>query len=50
MGVAPTARLRVDIKDVDNLYLVAPPQMVEFEPRAGQVVAIPYPLQPAGEV
>lgn len=50
LSVAPTARLRVDIKDVDNLYLVAPPPTVEFAPRAGQVIALPYPLQPAGEV
>jgi hypothetical protein len=50
LGVAPTAQVRVDITDVDSLYLVAPPATVEFEPRPGQVLSIPYPLQPAGEV
>ena len=50
LGVAPTQQVRVDITDVDSLYLVAPPPSVAFEPRAGQVLAIPYPLQPAGEV
>lgn len=50
LGAGPTTQLRLDIADVDNLYLVAPPPTIDFEPRAGQVLAIPYPLQPAGEV
>ncbi|MBT2188323.1 hypothetical protein [Sphingobium nicotianae] len=50
LGIAPSTRLRLDIKDVDSLYLSAPPSLVEFAPRAGQVVDIPYPLVPAGEV
>lgn len=50
LGVGPSAQLRIDIADVESLYLVAPPSTVEFEPRPGQVVSVPYPLQPAGEV
>jgi hypothetical protein len=50
LGAGPSAQLRLDIADVESLYLVAPPATVEFEPRPGRVVAIPYPLQPAGEV
>jgi hypothetical protein len=50
LGTGPSAQLRLDIADVENLYLVAPPSTVEFEPRPGQVVTVSYPLQPAGEV
>ncbi len=50
LGTAPSAQVRVDITEVDNFYLVAPPPTIDFEPRAGQVVAVPYPLRPAGEV
>jgi hypothetical protein len=50
LGTGPRSHLRLDIADVEELYLVAPPSIVEFEPRPGQVVTVPYPLQPAGEV
>lgn len=50
LGVTSATRLRLDIKNVDSLYVAAPPASVEFAPRAGQVVDIPYPLLPAGEV
>jgi hypothetical protein len=50
LGAGPSAQLRLDIADVENLHLVAPPATVEFEPRPGQVATVAYPLQPAGEV
>ncbi|HEU4651686.1 MAG TPA: hypothetical protein VFS49_09760, partial [Croceibacterium sp.] len=50
LGAGPSTQLRLDIADVEELYLVAPPATIEFEPRPGQVVTIPYPLQPAGEI
>lgn len=50
IGSAPVTQVQVNLDDVDNPYLQAPPHAVEFEPRAGNVLMIPYPLTPTGEV
>jgi hypothetical protein len=50
IGAAPVAQVQVNLDEVDNPYLQAPPHAVEFQPRAGNVLVIPYPLTPTGEV
>jgi hypothetical protein len=50
LGSAPTARLRVGTERIDNFYVSAPPATVEFSPRPGKVLAIPYPITPTGEI
>jgi hypothetical protein len=50
LGSSPSGRLRVNIEDIDELYVGSPPPTVSFAPRPGQVLQIPYPLAPVGEV
>lgn len=50
MGVTPTSRVQVGLDGVDNPYVQAPPQTVEFAPRIGAVAQVLYPLTPTGEV
>lgn len=50
LGSNPSGRLRVNIADIDELYVRSPPPNVSFAPRPGQVLQIPYPLAPVGEV
>ena len=49
-GAAPTARVLVDLNDIDNPAVKSPPTTVEFTPRPGGVTNIDYPLRPTGEV
>jgi hypothetical protein len=50
LGNAPTGRLRVGTDNIDDFYLSGPPPNVEFSPRPGHVIQIPYPLSPVGDV
>jgi hypothetical protein len=50
LGTSPTGWVEADTKDVEQIYVNAPPSRVEFSPRAGQVLEIPYPMAPVGEV
>jgi hypothetical protein len=50
LGVSPISRLQIGLDDIDNPYVQSPPRIVQFSPRAGQVLRIPYPLTPTGEV
>jgi hypothetical protein len=50
LGSGPSGHVRVNIADIDNLFVGTPPARVEFAPRPGQVLQIPYPLTPVGEV
>lgn len=49
-GTATRARLEVDTAAVEDVTLAAPPALVAFAPRPGQVVRVSYPLAPVGEV
>jgi hypothetical protein len=49
-GTAPTARVLVNLADIENPQVTSPPTVVEFTPRPGGVTTIEYPLQPTGEV
>ena len=49
-GAGPTARLLVEIGDVENQSVKTPPRMIEFSPRPGGVTQIEYPMRPTGEV
>ena len=50
VGTAAISRLEIGLDNIDNPYVQAPPQVVQFSPRAGQVLRIPYPLIPTGEL
>ena len=50
LGTAPTGSLQSDIRNIDQSFVSTPPSRIEFEPRPGQVIKIPYPLAPVGEV
>jgi hypothetical protein len=50
VGTAAISRLEIGLDNIDNPYVQAPPQVVQFSPRAGQVLHIPYPLIPTGEM
>ncbi len=50
LGTAPVGRLQVGLDDIENPYVEAPPRTVQFSPRAGQVLRVPYPLTPTGEI
>jgi hypothetical protein len=49
-GAAPTARAQVSVQDLENQSVKPPPSVLEFTPRAGGVLEIPYPLVPTGDV
>jgi hypothetical protein len=49
-GAGATARLLVNIAEIDNQQVKTPPQVVEFSPRPGGVTTVEYPLRPTGEV
>jgi len=50
LGYGPSARLQMNIDDIDNPYVSTPPSVIEFTPRAGGVETLMYPLKPVGEV
>lgn len=50
VGSAPLGQVQVSLDEIDNPYIQSPPHAVEFEPRAGNVLFVPYPLTPTGEV
>jgi len=50
VGSSPVGQVQVSLDEIDNPFIQSPPHQVEFEPRAGKVLLIPYPLTPTGEV
>lgn len=50
LGSAPTARLRIGTERIDNFYVSAPAATLEFSPRPGKVLQIPYAIVRTGEV
>lgn len=50
IGGGAFARIQVDLEGLDNPYLTAPPQQLEFVPGPGRVARIDYPMLPSGEV
>jgi hypothetical protein len=50
LGTAPTGSIEADIKNIDQTFVSAPPSRIEFAPRPGKVIRIPYPITPVGEV
>jgi len=49
-GAAPTARVLVQIGEIENQNVRTPPTVIEFSPRPGGVTEIEYPMRPTGEV
>lgn len=50
LGTSATGHLQIGLDDIDDPYVQSPPHTVEFSPRPGVVVRVPYPLVPTGEV
>ncbi|PLK27091.1 hypothetical protein [Novosphingobium sp. TH158] len=50
LGDGGVANLRTDIANTDTVFVAPPPQNVAFEPRAGNVVKVLYPLVPTSEL
>ena len=50
LGTAPTGRVQVGLDNIDDPYVVSPPKTVTFNPRAGRVIVVPYPLTASSEV
>lgn len=50
LGKAPVGRLTVSLEKLENPYVQAPPRTVQFAPRAGSLITVPYPLRPTSEV
>jgi hypothetical protein len=49
-GAGPTARLMVNLDNVANSSVQAPPSTVQFSPRPGSTTRIRYPMRPTGDV
>lgn len=50
LGTAPSVTLTLNTNDFDQLYARGASSQLRFEPRAGQVAQIMYPMEPMGEV
>ena len=50
LGNGPNGILRTDTTGLDLFFMTSPPQNVVFTPRAGEVLAIPYPFVSTSEV
>jgi hypothetical protein len=50
LGTGPTASVRVGTERIENFYVSAPAATIEFSPRPGKVLEIPYPITPTGEL
>lgn len=50
IGDSPTLRLTVSLDRMDNASVKTPPRVIQFSPRAGEVVNIEYPMQTTSEI
>jgi hypothetical protein len=50
LGTAPTGRVQVGLDNIDDPYVVSPPKTITYNPRAGRVIVVPYPLVASSEV
>lgn len=50
LGEGPSGLLRVETNEVDTVFDSAPPENIAFEPRAGNVLKVFYPIVPTSEV
>jgi hypothetical protein len=50
LGSGANGILRADTAGLDLFFMTSPPQNVVFTPRAGEVLAIPYPFVSTSEV
>jgi hypothetical protein len=48
-GNGHSAQLQAVLDDIDDPYVIAPARTIRFNPRAGLVTDIPYPLTPSSE-
>lgn len=50
LGTAPTGSMRISLEQVEGPALAPPATRLEYSPRPGQVIEVPYPLRAVGEV
>lgn len=50
LGSSISGRIRANTEGIDAFYVSSPPSNIDFSPRPGQVLSIPYPLAPVAEV
>lgn len=50
LGSSVSGRIRANTEGIDAFYVSSPPSNIDFSPRPGQVLSIPYPLAPVAEV
>lgn len=50
LGANPTGRLQIGADDIDAFDVAMPPRIIEYSPRPGKVLDVPYPLTAVGEV
>jgi len=50
LGAGPTAQMDVNLENVSNGSVSAPPSRLELRPRPGSVTRVDYPLRATGEV
>jgi hypothetical protein len=50
LGDSVSGRIKANIEGSEAFFVNSPPQDIEFSPRAGDVILIPYPLAPVSEV
>ncbi|HWH23127.1 MAG TPA: hypothetical protein VNT25_07575, partial [Allosphingosinicella sp.] len=50
LGNSTSASLRTNIEKIDAFFVSSPPQQIDFSPRPGHVLQVPYPLAPVSEV
>jgi hypothetical protein len=49
LGYGASARVQLNLDEIDVPYFTAPPSVIEFVPRAGRVGVLNYGLKPTGE-
>lgn len=50
LGNSISNQLRVNLDEIDNMYVSSPPSNIQFSPRPGHTLYIPYPLAEVAEV
>lgn len=50
VGAGPTARMTVNLEQVENPSVKTPPTAMELRPRPGATLKVNFPMQPTGDV
>ncbi len=50
VGAGPTARMTVNLEQVENPSVKTPPTTMDLRPRPGRTLKVDFPMQPTGDV